>query len=193
MPPVRRPRMTPERETEVLAAVVEVLRETGYEALTMDAIAARARCGKATLYRQWGSKHHLVATALHAHRPTRIDEIDTGSLRGDLLTLFTHVSRQAREDTALIAGLARATLDAPELARALRETLVEPEIVELTTFIDRAIRRGELQRRPDAMDFLPQMIFATVLSRPLFEDEYADADYLIRFLDSALLPALLHS
>ncbi|ONK12198.1 TetR/AcrR family transcriptional regulator [Streptomyces sp. MP131-18] len=185
--------MTEEREAEVLATVVDVLRETGYEALTMDAIAARARCGKATLYRQWHSKPRLVAAALHAHRPTRIDGVDTGSLRGDLHDLFVRASEQAQQDTALIAGLARATLDAPELARALRETLVEPEIAEFTIFIDRAIERGELTGRPAAMDFLPQMVLAAVLTRPLIEDEFADADYLIRYLDSALLPALLHS
>ncbi|WP_255308055.1 TetR/AcrR family transcriptional regulator [Streptomyces marincola] len=185
--------MTDDREAEVLATVVEVLRETGYEGLTMDAIASRARCGKATLYRQWHSKPQLVAAALHAHRPTRIDGVDTGSLRGDLHSLFARASAQAVEDTALMTGLARATLDAPELARALRETLVEPEIAEFTVFIDRAIERGELTGRPAAMDFLPQMILTAVLSRPLFEGEYADADYLIRYLDSALLPALLHS
>ncbi|WP_049564688.1 TetR/AcrR family transcriptional regulator [Streptomyces sp. SBT349] len=191
--PVRRPRMTPDREAEVLSAVVESLRETGYEALTMDAVAARARCGKATLYRQWHGKHELVAAALLAHRPLPADAIDTGSLRGDLHTMFARVSEQAREDTALMAGLARATLEDPQLARALRQTLVEPEIREFTAFIDRAVERGELARRPAAMAFLPQMLFATVLSRPLFEDEYADAQYLFRFLDSALLPALLHS
>ncbi|RKN05522.1 TetR/AcrR family transcriptional regulator [Streptomyces radicis] len=191
--PVRRPRMTAEREAEVLATVVELLRDHGYEALTMDAVAARARCGKATLYRQWHSKHELVAAALRAHRPAPVADIDTGSLRGDLHSLFTRVSDQAEQDTALIAGLARATLDDHELARALRQKLVDPEIDEFTTFIDRAIARGELDRRPAAMAFLPQMVFATVVSRPLFEDEYADADYLLRFLDSTLLPALLHS
>ena len=51
-----RSRLTPEREAELYAAVLDLLREVGYDALTMDAVAARTRSSKATLYRQWGSK-----------------------------------------------------------------------------------------------------------------------------------------
>ncbi len=50
-----RSRLTPERESELYAAVLDLLREVGYDALTMDAVAARTHSSKATLYRQWGA------------------------------------------------------------------------------------------------------------------------------------------
>lgn len=50
-----RTRLTPERESELYGAVLDLLREVGYDALTMDAVAARTRSSKATLYRQWGA------------------------------------------------------------------------------------------------------------------------------------------
>ncbi len=56
-----RSRLTPEREAELYAAVLDLLREVGYDALTMDAVAARTRASKATLYRQWQGKPELVA------------------------------------------------------------------------------------------------------------------------------------
>ncbi|MDT3396791.1 TetR/AcrR family transcriptional regulator [Streptomyces sp. B1866] len=189
----RRPRMTPEREAEVLAGVVEVLREVGYESLTMDAVAARARCGKATLYRQWQGKPQLVAAALHAHRPARAGEIDTGSLRGDFVTLVTRIAERTQRDTPLLMTIAHAGLNDRDLAVALRQSLIAPEAANLSRFVERAVERGELAHRPAAADFLPQMLFASITLRPLLEDEFIDADYLTRFVDGALLPALRHS
>jgi AcrR family transcriptional regulator len=58
---LRRPRLTPEREVELLDAAMDVLREVGYQDLSMDLVAAKARCSKATLYRLWPSKPELVA------------------------------------------------------------------------------------------------------------------------------------
>src|SRR5882757_242101 len=71
---IRRPRMTPERERELLLAALEILRNRGYDALTMEAVATEARCSKATLYRLFGSKQKLVAAAMYATRPVA-DEI----------------------------------------------------------------------------------------------------------------------
>ena len=39
------------RDPEILDAALEILAETGYDAMTIDMIAARAKAGKATLYR----------------------------------------------------------------------------------------------------------------------------------------------
>jgi len=61
---VRRTRLTSERESELYQAVIDLVREVGYEAMTMDAVAARSRSSKATLYRQWQGKPQLVAAAM---------------------------------------------------------------------------------------------------------------------------------
>ncbi|MGO4429316.1 TetR family transcriptional regulator, partial [Streptomyces sp. MCAF7] len=47
----RRSRLSPERESELYEAVMGLLTEVGYDALTMDAVAARTHSSKATLYR----------------------------------------------------------------------------------------------------------------------------------------------
>ena len=82
-----RPRIEGEREDEILDACVDLLAEVGYDRLTMDAVAARAKARKATLYRRWASKAELVIEAsFRAKR--RTSDPDTGSLRGDLLALL---------------------------------------------------------------------------------------------------------
>jgi AcrR family transcriptional regulator len=190
---VRRPRMTPDRVMDLLNAAMDALREVGYEDLSMDLVASRARCSKATLYRQWPGKPQLVAAALYATRPVKAEEINTGTLRGDLLTMVGLLASQAEKDTALVAALGHAVLTDEELATAVRTSLVEPWFADLIGVVDRAVGRGELPSRPAAADFLPQLLLSVAFTRPLFGGGLADTDYLTRCVDHALLPALLHS
>src|SRR3569623_1266093 len=86
---VHRPRVEGEREEEILDATVELLMEVGYDRLTMDSVARRARASKATLYRRWETKASLVVEALvRAKDAPHPADHDTGSLRGDLLATF---------------------------------------------------------------------------------------------------------
>lgn len=80
----RRSKLTPEREQEFFDAVLEQVRECGYEAVTMEGVAASTRCSKSTLYRQWRNKPRFVAAALRSSRCVRFTGIDTGSLAEDL-------------------------------------------------------------------------------------------------------------
>src|SRR6478735_5965606 len=85
-PSTERPRIEGDREQEILDATLEVLAEVGYDRLTMDAVAAKAKASKATLYRRWTNKVSLVIDALH---PKGVYVVpDTGSLRGDLQEVF---------------------------------------------------------------------------------------------------------
>ena len=82
-----RPRVEGERELEILEATLEVLDEVGYDLLTMDAVATRAKASKATLYRRWKGKPELVVAAIMAHKGDAVVP-DTGSLRGDLIAAY---------------------------------------------------------------------------------------------------------
>ncbi|MGH3386900.1 MAG: helix-turn-helix domain-containing protein, partial [Nocardioidaceae bacterium] len=85
-----RPRVEGDREDEILEAALAVLAEVGYDRLTMDAVATAAKASKATLYRRWTSKAHLVVdAAVRAKGCPMPDDVNTGSLRGDLLAMST--------------------------------------------------------------------------------------------------------
>jgi AcrR family transcriptional regulator len=190
---LRRPRMSPERVTEIHSAAMDVLREVGYEDFSMDLVASRARCSKATLYRLWPGKPQLVAAALYATRPGKAEEINTGTLRRDLLTMVELLACQAEKDTLLFAGLSHAVLTDEELALAVRTTLVEPWLAEMIGVVDRAVERGELPSPPVAAGFLPELLLSVTFMRPLIGGRLADSDYLTGCIDHVLLPALLTS
>ena len=60
----RKRRRGEELERALYEATLAVLAEDGYMGLTMDRVAARARTGKAALYKRWCNKRDLVYAAL---------------------------------------------------------------------------------------------------------------------------------
>lgn len=187
----RRTRLTPERERELFEAVVELLREVGYEALTMDAVAARTRSSKATLYRQWKGKPQLVATALRIIKPVSPADIDTGSMAGDLHEFVRcHDVDDSKRDQELMRGLAHAAFRNEDLFTALREQLIEPELESFRALVQRAVDRGELSADNPARHFIPHMLFGSALARPVLEGVDADPEYSHRYIDAVVIPAL---
>lgn len=187
----RRTRLTPERERELYGAVVDLLREVGYEALTMDAVAARTRSSKATLYRQWKGKPELVATALRHSKPVSLADIDTGSIAGDLHELIRcHDENETKRDQELMRGLAHAAFRNEDLFRALRELLIEPELDSFRVLVRRAVDRGELAADNPASEFIPHMLFGGAMARPIIEGIDADPEYSHRYIDTVVVPAL---
>ncbi|MGW6456410.1 TetR/AcrR family transcriptional regulator [Streptomyces sp. NPDC055078] len=186
-----RSRLTPERESELYGAVLDLLREVGYDSLTMDAIASRTRSSKATLYRQWHSKPELVATALQRTQSPGAEQVDTGSLRGDFDCLLNRTDDiQMEKDSALMRGLIHAVHGNPDLHQALRHLLVEPETQELRAVIQRAVDRGEIRADNPAVGFVPHMLFGALFARQIIDDASIDRDFLTRYVDAVVFPAL---
>ncbi|MDT6984422.1 TetR/AcrR family transcriptional regulator [Streptomyces lusitanus] len=187
----RRSRITPEREAELYRAVLDLLREVGYDALTMDAVAARTRSSKATLYRQWGGKAELVVRAMHSQKPGGIADVDTGSLRGDLHTI---ISREddcvMAQNVALMRALSMAAHQNDELRQALRELLVEPEIDEFRRIIDRAVDRGEVRPDTPALNYIVHMLIGAFATRMLVDEQPPTQAFLMSYIDAVVLPAL---
>ncbi|WP_240529362.1 TetR/AcrR family transcriptional regulator [Streptomyces antioxidans] len=187
---VRRSRLSPERERELYEAVVELLGEVGYDGLTMDAVAARTRSSKATLYRQWKGKPQLVATALRHTKPVLLEGVDTGSLRGDLREIARCSETAHERDAALMRGLAHASHDNPDLHQALRELLIFPEIDALHALLRRAVDRGEVAPDRPALNYVIHMMCGAFITRPLVEGKQPDETYLLEYIDAVILPAL---
>ena len=186
---VRRSRLSDEREAELYQAVIELVREVGYEAMTMDAVAARSKSSKATLYRQWEGKPKLVAAAMRHSRPPVTDDIDTGSLRGDLHGLARVIGAGAEQDMVFMSAVGHAAHTNPDLALALREMLIEPELARLAVLLDRAVARGEVPPDTATAEFFAHTLMGAVMARKILDGRFADADYLIRYIDAVVVPA----
>jgi AcrR family transcriptional regulator len=179
------------REDAILRATLELLAESGYDQLTIDAVAARARCSKATIYRRWPGKAALVSTAVrrHAGQPAAAAP-DTGSLRSDLLAALEAMrSGLSGQDAALILGLLSAMHRDPELAGAVREQVLDAKRQVFGAVIARAAARGQVRAAADGA-LLAEISSAVLLSRLLVTGEPLDDAFTQHLVDAVLLPAL---
>lgn len=165
--------------------------ESGYAALAMEAVAARAGTGKAPLYRRWSSKRDLVIDAIEQALPAEDDTpADTGSLRADLIRLLGSMASVMRTGP----GRAMNTLIEerhrdPELAETVITRLIEPRLARLTRAIQRAVRRGEIPA-PTSVELVARAGPAMVLQHELqFGQVPTDTD-IADIVDIVLLPAL---
>lgn len=164
----------------ILAAAVALVREVGYDAVSMEAIAARAGAGKATLYRRWKSREALVSEAVGLI-VARIAVPSTGSTRRDLLAVMRDTVRlYADPATAgLLSGLVAAMARSPVIARAVRNGFVAAWSDTVRRVIENGIARGDLRRGIDidlAIDLLGGCFSnrALVTGRPI-DDRMARA------------------
>jgi AcrR family transcriptional regulator len=180
------------RDPEILDAALEVLSEVGFDGMTVDMVATRAKAGKATLYRRWPSKAELVIDAVACMKKSPFDENslpDTGSLRGDLVALIKSPSvADGQRKLQIMAGLVSMLSRNPELAEAVREAIIEPRAAVNRALLRRAIDRGEARADCD-VELLSMVSASMTAHRVLVERKPITRDYIIRIIDGIILPA----
>ncbi|MDT7709076.1 MAG: hypothetical protein QOG20_4683 [Pseudonocardiales bacterium] len=185
-------KLDPERERAIIHATLELLAETGYDALRLDAVAARAKASKATLYRHWTGKADLVVAAVKSYEHTDhlIGETDTGTLRGDLLAILRAIRDTMTGPTGqILTGVMIAMQRDSELAGAVRTSILKDRQHMIQRMLDRAIARGELPADTGTEIFeeiAPAVVFTRIfiLGRPTNETD------LTRLADNILIPLM---
>lgn len=180
-------RSGPAREAELLRATLEVLRETSYDRLTVDAVAARARASKQTIYRRWPAKADLVVAAFAGAVADLPAPQDTGSLRDDLLALLDSLLSELAELGNVIAGLVGELRRNPELATAMHRGYINSRRQAALDVFTRARARGELTSDVD-LDLLWQLAPATLFFRVLLADQPVDRRLARRLVDHIVIP-----
>jgi AcrR family transcriptional regulator len=157
----------------VLEAFAALLDEIGYAAITMEAVAKRARAGKATIYRWWPTKAH-IALSLISKAKVEMEPPDGISLRDDLVDYMTRVVGLWRGNSGLPVGVlvrhcyAEAWSD-QELATALQSERRERWTL-LNDILKAAVDRGELPAGTDlawAKDFAMSWPFYLLMTNRL--------------------------
>jgi AcrR family transcriptional regulator len=132
-------------EHALYEATLAELAEVGYGGLTMEGIAARARTGKAALYRRWASKCELVHAALVFALPAVPEPRSGRSARDNLLAMFTSHRDMLAGKTAF-PGLEtiHQLLHEPEMRAIFADAVVAPRLKIVDSILQAAISDGDL-------------------------------------------------
>ncbi len=179
------------RRQAILDAALALLMDVGYDRMSMDALAERARAGKATIYRHWSGKAEIVVEAVRSRKcddPMALP--DTGSLRGDLLAALNH-SRESftEEDSALLIGLVSAMHHDHELAGLMRQQIFEAKQGLYDVIVARAVHRGEAVST-SAAPVANEVSSALFFNRVAMGDGEIDETFVLHVVDEVILPLL---
>lgn len=192
--PMRSPRggrpRDPSRDGVIRAAILRLLAEVGYNALTMDAVAAEAGVGKATIYRRWRTKQDLVADTVSELNDAAVTPADTGSLETDLReVLYAIVDRINGPMGAATQSLLSTVPHHPALGQAFGDGPVGIWRRAFAQVFARAEARGEL--RPGlAGTVTAEAIMAPLVQRWLLTGRPVTRDYADEVLRDVALPLL---
>ncbi len=178
------------RDVAIEKATVELLREVGYELLTIEAVAARAQVSKATIYRRWKNKAALVADSVHHYAFCKSPTIDTGSLRGDLIEILSEKAKMMLSaDGQLISGLMCMARTDEDLSEVLTQNLSGYASAAHSAIFDRALSRGEISK--DAKrELVLQLVPAVISFRIFMAREDITPKFIESFVDDVLIPVL---
>lgn len=159
-----RPRSEDSRKA-ILRSTLRLLQESGFPDLSIEAIAADADVGKATVYRWWPNKAALVADAFSSSADRELRFPDTGSVRTDLTIQMKHLVRVLRGRRGrIVAALVGGGQSDPELIQAFRDRFMMPRRHEAYEILRRGVTRGELAEDLD-MDLTLDSLYGAVYMR----------------------------
>ena len=159
-----RPRSEDARKA-ILRSTLKLLQESGFPDLSIEAIAADADVGKATVYRWWPNKATLVADAFSSSADQELRFPNTGSVRSDLTIQMKHLIRILRGRRGrIVAALVGGGQSDPELIEAFRERFMMPRRQEAYETLRRGMTRGELPEDLD-MDLTLDTLYGAIYMR----------------------------
>jgi AcrR family transcriptional regulator len=176
--PPGRPRSEDARRA-IVRSTLKLLQETGFPDLSIEAIAANADVGKATVYRWWPNKASLVADAFSSSADEELRFPNTGSVRADVSMQMKHLVRILRGRRGrIVAALIGGGQSDPELIEAFRDRFMMPRRQEAYVTLRRGISRGELPEDLD-LDLTLDTLYGALYMRFLIRqsgltEEYVD-------------------
>jgi len=169
----------------ILDASLALLAEEGVGGFTVDAVAARAGVGKATVYRHWASRAELIVDAISS-LVTDEESLDHGSLRGDLQAAYERIVQVCSTGVVsqVLPSLAEAAGRDPELA-GVHKDFVARRRRHLVSALERAADRGELRPGLD-ISVVADLVAGPVFYKKLVHHECPDPAYAQALLDLVL-------
>lgn len=183
--PPGRPRSEQAR-LSILHSTLKLLAEKGFSELTIEAVAARANVGKATVYRWWPDKAALIADAFASSTTSKLHFPDTGSLLTDMSQQMRQLVKILRSRHGrIVSAMLGAGQSDSSLIAAFRERFMKPRRQEAYAILRRAMLRGQLKKNVD-MDLLLDSLYGPIYMRFLIRHDSLTPEFVDGLCDLTL-------
>lgn len=170
------------------AAIMTELTEHGYQNLTFEGVARRAKTSKPVLYRRFTTRSEMVTFAAVRTAPAFLTELqDSTSLRKDFQNLI-NVLQRWMEHIEIVTVLGVLSEASPQQREHFSAVTVHPGFVAVTRLYRAAIARGELSEAvldPSYIRFPMLLLLADILTRGK-----VDKTELMKLVDRVIIPRL---
>ena len=168
--PPGRPRSEHAR-VAILRSTLKLLGRNGFSDLTIEAVAAHANVGKATVYRWWPNKAALISDAFASSTGRKLNFPDTGSVFTDMNQQMRQVVKIFRSPRGrILSAILAAGQSDRDVIAAFRERFMKPRRQEAYATIRRGIQRGELRADVD-LDVLLDSLYGPIYMRFLIRHD----------------------
>ncbi|WP_203920932.1 TetR/AcrR family transcriptional regulator [Rugosimonospora africana] len=177
-------------EEAIIESILDMLAEgTPFDGLSVEAVAARAGVGKATIYRRWPNKEALLYDAVARVKGEPAQTTGT-SVREDILALLVPVGRPETTRAGQIMPCLYVEMQrSPELREVYRR-ITEPRRESMRAVLNRGIAEGTLRPGLD-IDTILAMLFGPLIARSLVNwDPAISREDAARRLVDAIWPAI---
>ena len=183
-------------EDAILEATWAELTEVGYTAFSVEAVAGRARTGKASIYRRWPTKQELVMDAMLRRLPTPeqcglVVDIDESLTTHEVLLQVAHgiasvITSPAGDAMRTIKCEAMAD---PELAKLIDDRFQAPRRAFLLSVLERGVARGEV-RPAAATSLIADVLPAVLTHRVILQREPVAERDIVAIMEQVMIPLI---
>ena len=161
----------------ILRSTLKLLGENGFSDLTIEAVAAHASVGKATVYRWWPNKAVLIADAFASSTTRKLHFPDTGFVRTDMSQQMRQLIKVFRSPRGrIVSAILGGGQSDRDLIAAFRERFLWPRRREAYATLRRGILRGELRQDQD-LDLLLDSLYGPIYMRFLIRHQKLDETF----------------
>ena len=171
-----RPRSEKARKA-VIRTTLKLLERVGFHELSIEAVAAKAGVGKATVYRWWANKAELVISAFASAVESELRFPSGGKVLDSIhqqmkrwVVIFQSPLGQ------IVATVVGAGQSDPEILKAFRALWVEPRRKEVRGLLQQSMKDGELRRDLDP-DTLLDLFYGPLYLRLVLKHAPLDEEF----------------
>lgn len=181
------------RNEVILTTTLQLLAENGFDALTIDAVAAKAKVGKATIYRRWSSKADLVIDAASMISPFQKLEESLNreqGVRGQLVDMLSFLF-QCDDDKAqtMLTAIYNAASSNEKVEKALRNEFYWRHREAIKSIVCPFLKKGHSLTEAE-FDLLADIGPALITYRGVFIGKPFDRGYVERMVDTLMMPMI---